>query len=177
MRLCLVRHGPPAHTDCCYGWHDIPLAESPQSTAESVARRLPAWALQPDTPLLTSPSVRCADLARALSKGRSVQPDARLREVHFGAWEGQRWDEIPRAALDSWAKDPFGFSFPGGESVPDFIARCQSMLAELPPQALLVTHAGVIRAFMHLHHGVPLAEAYARPIPYAAVQMLVTDTD
>ncbi|MCH8553192.1 MAG: histidine phosphatase family protein [Natronospirillum sp.] len=172
MDLCLVRHGPPARKDVCYGWHDIPLAEPAQTTAESVAVQLPDWALQPDTPIFSSPSTRCSEIASALSRGRSVKLDERLREVHFGAWEGQRWDDIPRPALDSWAKDPYGFAFPDGESVPAFIARCQSMLADLPPQALVVTHAGVIRAFMHLHCELPLAEAFGSPVPFASVHTI-----
>ena len=171
-QLCLVRHGPPARTDLCYGWTDVALAEPPEQTALTLQGQVPAWALNPETPSVSSPSLRCSKLAEALAMGRTVQVEPRLREVHFGAWEGQPWSDISRLAIDDWARDPFGFQFPEGESVPDFIERCRSALHDLPEQTLVITHAGVIRTFLHLCHQLPLAEAYARRVPFGSVQWL-----
>lgn len=166
---CVVRHGPPQSTNLCYGWLDVPLAETPQTTAERLRASLPAWALARQTPLWSSPSVRCLDLAKALAEGRSVQTDPRLRELHFGDWEGLAWDQIDRTLLDAWAADPYGFQMPAGESVPHFIARCQAVWSDLPPQALIITHAGVIRSWWHLIQKAPLTEAFGRTVGYGEV--------
>jgi alpha-ribazole phosphatase len=51
---------------------------------------------------------RCEQLAQAL---RGLQPDlifktdARLQKMNFCAWEGQRWDAIPRPELDAWTNN------------------------------------------------------------------------
>jgi alpha-ribazole phosphatase len=163
---CVVRHGPPQDTSRCYGWLDIALAEDPKTTAERLRSTLPTWALDPQTPLWSSPSERCLHLAQALANGRSVHTDLRLRELHFGAWEGQPWAEIQRTQLDAWAADPFGFQMPDGESVPEFIARTQAVWPELPAQSLIITHAGVIRSWWHLIQQEPLNQAFARPIGF-----------
>ena len=35
--------------------------------------------------------------------GCALSHDDRLKEMNFGDWETQRWDEIDRALLDEWA--------------------------------------------------------------------------
>lgn len=164
IQRCVVRHGPPQDPTACYGWLDIALAEAPRLTAERLT--LPSWALAKQTPLWSSPSLRCLELAEMLAQGRAVHTDERLRELHFGAWEGLPWSHIERTQLDAWAADPFGFQMPGGESIPEFLARCQAVWSALPPQALVITHAGVIRSWWQLTRSEPLAEAFARPIGY-----------
>ena len=100
-----------------------------------------------------SPLGRCRSLADAL---RGLRPDlrftadARLAEMDFGRWEGQHWDGIGRAAMAAWTQD-FARHRPGdGESVSDFIARVEAALhataASGPPEALWITHAGVVKA-------------------------------
>ncbi len=171
-QLCLVRHGPPERSDLCYGWTDVPLATAPEITAADLQPRLQGWPLQAKTPIVASPSLRCRHLATALAEGREVLLDDRLREVHFGTWEGQPWTDISRQAIDSWARDPFGFQFPQGESVPAFIERCRGALQDLPEQALVITHAGVIRTFLHLCCQLPLADAYARRVPFGSARWI-----
>jgi alpha-ribazole phosphatase len=105
----------------------------------------------------------------ALADGRAVQTDPRLRELHFGAWEGQPWADIERAQLDAWAADPFGFQMPAGESVPEFMARTQAVWPALPSRALIITHAGVIRSWWQLTGQEPLAAAFARPVGFGEV--------
>jgi len=166
---CVVRHGPPQEASRCYGWLDIALAEPPQTTAQRLIPTLPSWALAPDTPLWSSPSLRCHQLAEALAFGRSVHTDPRLRELHFGAWEGQPWSAIDRTHLDAWAADPFGFQMPNGESVPEFIARSRAAWSALPTKALVITHAGVIRSWWHLTRQEPLEAAFARAVGFGEV--------
>lgn len=148
MALILLRHTRPAGSDgTCYGVSDLP--PGPDLPAE--ARRLAAQ-LPPVRRILTSPLARCARLAAALgaARGLPVAEDARLRELDFGRWEGQRWDAIPRAELDAWAADLLHARPHGGETVAEMAARAAAALADHGrPGTLFVTHMGVIRAALH----------------------------
>ncbi len=140
MRLYLIRHPKPAiDTGVCYGRSDIGLAEDPIICAESLQALLPA-----DAPLYSSPLRRCLELARALHEQPVI--DERLVEMDFGAWELQRWDDIPRDEIDAWAADPVGFTPPGGESATALRARVATFLRELSGTAVVVAHGGVLRA-------------------------------
>jgi alpha-ribazole phosphatase len=140
VQLYLIRHPKPAiEAGICYGRSDLGLAEDAVERAEALRALLPN-----DAPLYSSPLRRCLELAQALHPSPVV--DARLLEMHFGAWEMRRWDGIPRAELDAWAADPIGFAPPGGESAAGMRTRVASLLAELPEVAVVVAHGGVLRA-------------------------------
>lgn len=139
MRLFLIRHPPPAvPPGTCYGATDLPLADDPARHAAALRPLLPA-----DAPLYSSPLSRCRQLAEALHPAPRF--DVRIREIDFGDWEMQPWEALDRSLLDAWAADPFGFAPPGGEAVAALRARVAAFLAELPDEAVLVTHAGVIK--------------------------------
>lgn len=150
MRLWLVRHPQVLLAPgICYGASDVPA--DPAHTAQCatrLARQLPHGLAGACSPL-----VRCRGLADALAALRPdlhCTSDARLAEMDFGHWEGQHWDGIGRAAMNAWTED-FVQHRPGdGESVGGFVARVASALqtvtATAGPQALWITHAGVIKA-------------------------------
>ncbi|MCK6411967.1 MAG: alpha-ribazole phosphatase family protein [Azonexus sp.] len=171
MRLYLIRHPRPLiAAGVCYGQLDIP-AENPARAAAALYPQVP-----PGLPLWSSPLRRCRDLARALAaeaggmagEGVSLRLDARLAEINFGLWEGRPWDAIPRAEIDAWAADVGGYAPPGGESPWQLQARVLDFFNRLPEQdAVIVTHAGVIRSLLAADQGLPperwceLACAYA----------------
>ena len=108
-------------------------------------------ALPPVARVVTSPRRRCRLLAEAIAAARGLElgEDARLAEMDFGAWEGRRWDALPRAELDAWAADFEGARPHGGESVAMLAARVGAALAAAEPAdppVLWVTHSGVVRA-------------------------------
>lgn len=139
MRLYLVRHPLPAVAPgTCYGRTDLGLAENPASLAARLQSLLPA-----DVPLYASPLQRCRLLAEHLHPLPRL--DERIREIDFGDWEMQPWERLDRALIDAWAADPFHFVPPGGEAVASLRARVSEFLAELTGDAVLVTHAGVIK--------------------------------
>lgn len=139
MRLFLIRHPPPAvPPGTCYGATDLPLADDPASHAAALRPLLPA-----DAAVYSSPLTRCRRLAELLHPAPTF--DDRLREIDFGAWEMQPWDALDRTLLDAWAADPFNFRPPGGEAVAALRARVAAFLTELPEEAVLVAHAGVIK--------------------------------
>jgi alpha-ribazole phosphatase len=139
MRLFLIRHPQPAVAPgICYGSTDLPLHEDPARNAAALQGLLP-----PAAPLYSSPLARCRLLAEQLHSRPLF--DDRLREIDFGNWEMQPWDTIERRLLDDWANDPFNFVPPGGEPVAKLRARVADFLTELPGEAVLVAHAGVIK--------------------------------
>ncbi len=139
MILHLIRHPRPLIAPgICYGQLDI-ACEDPSAAAERLRRELPAG-----LPVWSSPLQRCRVLAEALHPAPRV--DHRLAEMHFGEWEGMRWDDIPREELDAWAANVLDYAPPSGESPRQLQARALEFVASLSePEAILVTHAGIIR--------------------------------
>jgi alpha-ribazole phosphatase len=150
--IWLVRHAQPLiASGVCYGALDVPAeVDATRQAAHGLAQRLP-----PEARVLVSPLLRCQQLAQAL---RVLRPDllfdtnARLAEMNFGAWEGQRWDALPPEAFAAWTNDFWFHRVDGGECVADFMGRVgevwdAAMAAGIAnaPQVWL-THAGVIRA-------------------------------
>lgn len=150
--IWLVRHAQPLIAPgVCYGALDLPAdVQATQQAAQGLAQRLP-----PGAQLQTSPLLRCQQMAQALQALRpdlSLHTEARLAEMNFGTWEGQRWDALPPEALDAWTRDFWRHRVGGGECLADFMGRVAqvwdaAMAASLVavPQ-VWITHAGVIRA-------------------------------
>lgn len=170
--MILLRHPRPAvAAGLCYGRLD--LAPGPGAAAE-IARALATT--PPVTAVWASPARRVRPLARALAARDAVPlvEDPRLWELDFGAWEGLAWSAIDRGQSDPWADDPWTLAPPGGESFAALSARVAEVQAAAPPGAALVCHAGPIRALWMRVEGLSLAQAFARPVPYAAPLRLGT---
>lgn len=162
MILHLIRHPPPlVEPGICYGRLDL-LAEDPPAVAAALRGELP-----PGLPVWSSPLRRCRDLAVELHPQPAF--DARLQEMDFGAWEGRQWDEIPRRELDAWAADVADYAPPGGESPRQLQQRVLAFVATLQvAEAVLVTHAGVIRVLQAAQSGSSLEAALACRPPYGS---------
>jgi alpha-ribazole phosphatase len=162
MILHLIRHPRPAIAEgVCYGRLDIP-AENPVVAAARLRDHLP-----PGVPLWSSPLQRC----RALASELHAQPafDERLVEMDFGIWEGQPWDAIPRIQLDAWAADVADFAPPGGESPQAVLKRALAFVAGLQvPEAIVVTHGGVIRTLVAHTRNLPPARWCELDFAYAS---------
>jgi alpha-ribazole phosphatase len=161
VKLWLVRHAQPLIAPgVCYGASDV--AADQQATlqaARTMAQTLPVGLL-----LVSSPLQRCERLAHCLYGLRpdlAYKTDARLVEMDFGCWEGQRWDAIPQADFDRWVADFGEFRFGGHESVQEFMQRVAAVWDETRlagREAVWITHAGVIRAATLLAQGVRLVD-------------------
>lgn len=147
MALVFLRHTTPeVAAGVCYGMTDLALCESFVQERRAVLKALP-----PITRIVSSPLSRCSRLAEFLGRELAlpVTADTRLREMDFGAWEGQPWDEINRDELDRWAADFMHARPHGGESVAQLKTRVGEAISSyrsLPGDSLVVTHAGVIKA-------------------------------
>lgn len=162
MRLHLIRHPKPVIAPgICYGRLDV-VAEAPAASLPALQAVLPVG-----LPLWTSPLQRCLSLARLLHSSPRIDP--RLAEMDFGQWEGVSWDAIERRQLDAWAADVAGYTPPGGESAAAVLARVKAFVADLTvDEAILVTHAGVIRLLLADQQGLP-PERWCEPnFPYGS---------
>ena len=149
MILHLIRHPKPVvEPGICYGRLDI-AAENAAAVAAQLLSELPAG-----LPVWSSPLRRCRELAELLHPQPRL--DERLAEMDFGLWEGQPWDAIPRAELDAWAANVATYAPPGGESPLALQQRALDFVAGLTaPEAVIVTHAGVIRTLFAHWQGLP----------------------
>jgi len=170
--LCLIRHTRVAATaGLCYGQFDVPLAdtfaEEAQAVREALAHQFPAGL----PPIWSSPSLRCRSLAETL--GAPFRLDPRLRELNFGAWEGRTWVELDSPEARHWGDNWQTAAPPQGESLPELLQRLRNFLAEIDSRdALLITHAGPIRALHHLLLGEALEMAFRRPVGYGELLCL-----
>jgi alpha-ribazole phosphatase len=175
MRLYLVRHPRPSDSiRLCYGRRDVPVAPAAVAEAASAVREAIPQAVLHEAPIYSSPSTRALELARALAAPREPRVNENLREMGFGAWEGRTWDAIPRAEIDAWAEDVWGYRAGGDESAAMVRDRWQRFCAALrgvrPIRDLIaVTHSGVIRVAL-VTAGLLSEEGFPRaPIEYASV--------
>ncbi|WP_293194388.1 histidine phosphatase family protein [Ottowia sp.] len=175
-----MRHAPvQVAPGLCYGRTDLPAdGEMTRQAARALAGQLPLKAR-----MFVSPLQRCELLAQHL---RGLRPDMiqntdpRLREMHFGAWEGRPWADIPRADVDAWVAG-FAHARPGGdgETVDELMARVGAAWDDWRAggrDAVWVTHAGVIRAAALLARGARRIERAgdwpAEPLAFGAAVVL-----
>ncbi len=170
MQLFLIRHPQPAvPANTCYGRSDLDLAEHAEACAAALRPLLPG-----DSLVYTSPLKRCRLLAECLHPAPIL--DDRLLELNFGDWEMRTWDEIGTAALDAWAAAPQDFVPPGGEAVRNLRRRVAHFLDGLRcaalPAAIVVTHAGVLRACAAELLGLSDAEWLSMRFGYGKVSLV-----
>ncbi|MBB6305960.1 histidine phosphatase family protein [Xanthobacter tagetidis] len=182
-RLFFVRHG---ETDWnvagrLQGRRDVPLNALGRIQAAQVGRVLNQ--LVGDVAgvhYVSSPLSRAAETMRILRTtldlpASTFASDIRLAEISFGRWEGQTWPELRRRDHDGVRRrdlDPWRFQPPGGESYLDLCARVEKAIADLPGDAVIVTHGGVVRAALHVLAGMPEGEAALLPVRQGAVYVV-----
>ncbi|MCX7946564.1 MAG: alpha-ribazole phosphatase family protein [Hydrogenophilus sp.] len=154
MELHLIRHPKTAAPDgICLGRRDWPLAEKPDSVAAQLQPHLP-----PHYYIYSSPSERCAALARLLG---SPSFDDRLLEIDFGDWEGLPFADLPPDEIERWANHPFGFQPPNGESAAEMALRVLEWWQETrerrldAPAIVVVAHAGPLKVLTGHLLGLP----------------------
>lgn len=112
-----------------------------------------------------SPLVRSRAVGRVLAGwGFKVHVDARLMELHFGAWDGLHWADIRWAEVEAWQADLLQHAPGGGESLAALACRVQAFVAETQAAGrlrLVVTHGGWLNALQQLPRLLPPAQALA----------------
>lgn len=148
MKLTLIRHTRVSTpTGICYGQSDVSLADSYPDELAAVKSLLDGESFDA---VFSSPLGRCRRLAEDLFPQHQIGFDQRLKELNFGQWELQSWDQIYATSEGKYWMDHYLASpCPGGESLPELQARLRSFIAHLNDLSCqhiaVVAHAGVIR--------------------------------
>jgi 2,3-bisphosphoglycerate-dependent phosphoglycerate mutase len=154
-RLVVLRHGQTAWNaeQRIQGQLDIGLNDTGRAQAQELGRAL---ADEPLAAIYSSDLQRALHTAQAVASqtGSRLHTDTRLRERHFGRFEGLRYGEIDARWPDDalrWRRREPAFRPGDGESLLDFSARCVAAASELAARhageaIALVAHGGVLDA-------------------------------
>ena len=164
VRLTLVRHAATAWTTQgrFQGHTDVPLSPPGRRQVAALALRLRTETLHR---LYASDLRRAWETAQAIATPHAlcVQPEPRLREIAFGAWEGLTYAEIQQRdaqALAAWERDQLHTAPPGGETLRHMTERVRaayvSIIAANQDKTIgLVAHGGPLRLLLCLALGLP----------------------
>src|SRR2546423_12284707 len=149
VTLYFVRHGETDwNRDQRYqGQRDIPLNATGRSQAAANGRAL-AKGLGKEAATLdyvSSPLLRARETMELMRPElglppRSYRTDDRLREIHYGHWEGELWTELPAKDPQGFAAreaDKWGWRPTGGESYRELSARVADWLGEVERDAVV----------------------------------------
>ncbi len=178
MRLTLIRHTSlQINQGVCYGQTDVDVAASFAQEAIKTKTKLNDILsnLQVDA-VFTSPLQRCVKLAHALALAE-IKHDDRLKELHFGEWEMQAWDDIPRDIFDVWAQNYAELAPPNGETFSQLQQRGIAFLNDVLSQhanghVVVVTHGGMIRALLAHVLNMQLKGLFRFNVDYGSITQL-----
>jgi probable phosphoglycerate mutase len=186
--LLLIRHGETAWNaeSRIQGQLDVPLSNAGIWQAGRLAQRLGDEKID---------AIVASDLARAwltaqpIGQSRQLEPlaDLRLRERHFGIFQGHTLETIATnwpAEFAAWRERDPEWSIPEGESATEFIARVLEALHEITERnpggtVAVVAHGGVLdvayrhacglawnapRQHLMANAAINRARAYAKPL-------------
>lgn len=152
----------------CYGQLDVDLKDTFEQEAQAIVDQLP----NDFDVVISSPLSRCTKLAQTFSQ-KEIQQDARLMEVNFGAWEGMPWDDIDPSQLNKWMADFVDERPPQGESASDLYRRVADFMDALrssaADKALIVAHAGSIRAIVAYILDFPIGNMFRVQLDYGSI--------
>ncbi len=180
MRLYWVRHAPTGNKNLI-GWTDVP-ADLSDSVGLATARdQLPK-----DAFIISSDLSRARATKAALRTTQTDLPDdSRLREIHFGVWEGKSHEQIakshPQQSRDFWT-NPCKTSAPMGEDWGALSARVNACVEELVKTAtdsttdstinrdmIIVSHMGPILCQIGHARGLNIQQTLALRIEHLSV--------
>jgi len=155
ITLYVLRHGECEHNleSKIAGQHDSPLTSRGREQARANGQLLgriagDLCALD----FIASPLHRACTTMELMREAADLPPfgyvcDRRLMEVDCGENTWLTWPEIEkRAERDPvWHSDRWRYAHPGGESLVDLEERTGAFLGTLERNAVIVTHAGVVR--------------------------------
>lgn len=155
-RVVLLRHGRTAHNadGRIQGQLDVELDEVGLAQAQALGT---VFAASPPSVVVSSDLARARETARAVCEhvGLPLQLDARLRETHFGLWQGLTGAEVEERWPEHYARWRRGDDCPvEGETRLQVGTRAAAVVAEVLPSVdeggtlLLVTHGGTARALV-----------------------------
>jgi broad specificity phosphatase PhoE len=183
VTLYFIRHGETDwNAESRYqGQVDIPLNDTGRAQAkrngEALANLLPdpralAYVSSPLSRTRETMDIVRTALGLPLD---GVTYDDRLREMHYGHWEGQLASDLPRIDPDgvaARASDWWHWRPTGGESYEDLTARVAGWIATIDRDTVVASHGGVSRAVRGAVVPVERAEVPRLKVPQDRVLVL-----
>jgi broad specificity phosphatase PhoE len=160
--LILVRHGV---TDWnregrWQGWLDPPLSDDGRREARLLAGRIAGDPELRPARIVTSTLDRARQTAEIIGAalGVAVEPDARLKEIGAGEWEGRTHSELEATDGEryrAWRSQASDARPPGGEGLDRVVDRVRELVTDMagisPGTAtLLVSHGGTLRVLANV---------------------------
>tara|TARA_R110001592_G_scaffold91428_1_gene267640 strand:+ start:3656 stop:4375 length:720 start_codon:yes stop_codon:yes gene_type:complete len=196
--IYLIRHGDvDVKPGTCYGQLDCDLSSSFDDDLLKLAEyfKFNLFAKtdgneKVEAPfIISSPLIRCVKLAKGLKKylDRSSQKQTKLqindafKEINFGQWEGESWQNIGQTQIQDWNNNLLDYTFPNGESARSFDLRIidawnvlQDQLAEqqTAQTVIIICHAGVIRSILCDFLQIPLQHSLSLNIDKMSLSCL-----
>lgn len=171
MKVYLVRHtSVDVPSGTCYGQTDVPLRASFEEEAAVCKAAIRRTGID-FTRVYASPLSRCTRLA-SYCGFPDAERDDRLKEMHMGEWEMQRFDEITDPRIQEWYQDYLRVRTTGGESFMDVLARVSDFLDHLDRTSgpvLIFAHGGVLVAAQVYAGKVKLEDAMKALPPYGGM--------
>ncbi|MBB3033617.1 histidine phosphatase family protein [Alteriqipengyuania lutimaris] len=163
--LHLLRHAPPLRTGLMLGHHDEPVA--PGAHRELIDRASSLGAEE----IVTSDLTRAQDGARLISDACALplRVDRRWRELGFGKWDSKPSAAVDPQHLQAFWSDPDANPPPDGERWSEFRNRIRDAIAELDRTAIVVSHAGAMRAAVSVLTGLDHRAVWAFDLSYGAL--------
>jgi probable phosphoglycerate mutase len=94
--------------------------------------------------------------------------DNRLKEIHYGHWEGHLFDDVPTIDPDGFTArqaNAWDWQPDGGESYRALSDRVMAWLTDVDRDCVVVAHGGVSRALRGLIAGLSASEIFALEVP------------
>ncbi len=142
------------------GWTDLPADLGDAAAVGRLAAALPEGAA-----VVSSDLIRAVATADAVQGARArLAHDPRLREIHFGDWEGKHWAEIDGPEARAFWEAPGAVRAPGGEGWDDLCARVWASMDALKGDVVVVAHFGAILAALQRARGCTAVEVLAQRV-------------
>lgn len=167
-KLYLVRHGETEYNKkgCYYGWTNCSLSAEGIQQGKELAHTFEG--LEYDV-VLSSDLKRAVETALLInSRSCEVLLDDRLRELHFGDWEGLGYQEIEQQYPKHWAKwttDWINTTPPGGENLLSMSKRITAFMEDVLTRyegksIVLVSHKGCLQLIVTYLMRLPLEKVW-----------------
>lgn len=159
MKIYLIRHTETVvPKGICYGQADVDIKEPYLDIFEDIKNQLPTDAI-----VYSSPLQRCKKMAEYCFD--NIIFDDRLKEMNFGNWELQAWNDIPLEEINPWMDNFVEVRVPNGESFEDLYHRVGEFYSEILQKnnnkVILFCHDGTIRSILSHYHKTQLKDSFS----------------
>ncbi len=186
VTIYFIRHGETDwNAEARYqGQADIPVNDTGRAQArrngEALRQLLPGIA---NADFVASPLARARETMQIVRAALGLEPtsfqvDERLKEAHYGDWQGTLLADLPRldaAGIEARTRDPFRWRPQGGESYEDLMARTLPWLAGIARDTVAVSHGGVSRVLRGHILGLDAATVPRLDVPQDRILVLRRD--